>query len=185
MIDGMTAYVLKEVALTKLFDYYQPAEVEGYCRACPNYGNIWSCPPYETDVIKSVKAYDRALIIGVETFDFHASKRAIALAMNQIAERLPVYVLIAGNCEICDTCSKGAGMPCVYPEQMKYSLESIGFHVSDICEHILGKSLKWDEENPVYLAVAAVLYRTDDANVRFSATLNQLLEGYGWHRPSE
>jgi len=42
---------------------------------------------------------------------------------------------------------------------MKYSLESLGFHVSELCENILDVSLEWHDNDPIYLATAAVLYK--------------------------
>lgn len=167
---------IKLVTMSQLFEYYRPKEIEGYCKSCPNYDKIWSCPPYADDVLSPFKAYEEVLLIGVETSDFEVTKRRIASVMNEIAESFPVAVLIAGNCVLCDPCSKVDGAPCKYPKQMKYSLESLGFHVSDICEQILGKKLRWEKENPTYIAVAAVMVRGGDVDLALMEAITQMLE---------
>ncbi len=158
-IEGMISSVTRLVSVTSLFDYYKPEEVLGYCKSCPKYGQIWSCPPYERDETAFMKAYDEALLIGIRTKTFGPTKKSLGRALIELSERYPVEVLIAGNCFLCKPCTKVSGQPCVHPAQMKYSLESLGFHVSDICEHLLGVSLEWDTENPTYLATAAVLLK--------------------------
>lgn len=179
MLAGTTEYFIKQITIEQLLSHYHPEEVEGYCKSCPKYDKIWSCPPYVTDVLTPLKSYDTILILGVETKDFGLTKKAIAEAMNDIASKMPVGVLIAGNCAVCKPCTKVEGAPCAYPDQMKYSLESLGFHVSDICEHVLNKPLVWDNDNPSYLAVAGIMYCQDDADESFILTLAQMLERYG------
>lgn len=163
-IEGMISSVTKLASITSLFDYYKPEEVLGYCKSCPNHGQIWSCPPYERDEAEFMKAYDEALIIGIRTKTFGPTKKSLGRALIEMSKRYPVEVLIAGNCFLCKPCTKVSGKPCAHPDQMKYSLESLGFHVSDICENLLGVSLEWDTDNPTYLATAAVLFKESNVN---------------------
>ena len=158
-IEGMISSVTKRASVSSLFDYYKPEEVLGYCKSCPKHGQIWACPPYDKDETEFMKAYDEAMIIGIRTKAFGPTKKSLGRALIEMSKRYPVEVLIAGNCFLCKPCTKVSGQPCVHPAQMKYSLESLGFHVSDICENLLGVSLEWDTENPTYLATAAVLLK--------------------------
>lgn len=163
-IEGMISSVTKRVSVSLLFEYYKPKEVLGYCKSCPKHGQIWACPPYEKDEAEFMKAYDEALIIGIQTKAFGPTKKSLGRALIELSERYPVEVLIAGNCFLCKPCTKVSGKPCAHPELMKYSLESLGFHVSDICENLLGVSLEWDTDNPTYLATAAVLFKQSKVN---------------------
>ncbi len=163
-ISVVAVRLKKRVSVSLLFDYYKPEEVLGYCKSCPKHGQIWACPPYEKDEAEFMKAYDEALIIGIQTKAFGPTKKSLGRALIDLSERYPVEVLIAGNCFLCKPCTKVSGKPCAHPELMKYSLESLGFHVSDICENLLGVSLEWDTDNPTYLATAAVLFKQSKVN---------------------
>lgn len=156
MIEAMIGSVVKEVAVKALFEYYKPDEVNGYCEACPNYDRIWSCPPYMKDEVSHLRAYDKVLLIGVKTKNFGVAKKSLGKALIQLSEKHGLDVLIAGNCFLCKPCAKQSDEPCAHPEQMKHSLESLGFHVSDICTHLLDAPLEWNMEDPTYLATAAV-----------------------------
>ena len=39
---------------------------EGCCRACPNYGCSWGCPPFDFDVEEYLNRYSRALLIATK-----------------------------------------------------------------------------------------------------------------------
>ena len=84
-------HITKVITMTQLFEYYRQEEVEGYCKTCPNYDKIWSCPPYDLDVIEPLKSYDRVLLLGIETTDFSMTKKTIANAMNEIASEMPPW----------------------------------------------------------------------------------------------
>lgn len=37
--------------------------IAGYCRACPNYGRSWACPPFDFDLEEYLSGYATALIV--------------------------------------------------------------------------------------------------------------------------
>lgn len=150
--------IQKEISVTKLFKYYKPIEVEEYCKACPNFNFNWSCPPFGHDAASELKRFENVLIIGVTTSNFSKTKREMFDWLNEVATYTGHLVLIAGNCDYCELCVKVDRKPCAYPDKMKYSLESLGFHVSELCEKELGVSLEWNAEHPKYLAVGAIFY---------------------------
>ena len=156
--DGI---VYKELSVERLFEYYKPSEVEAYCKACPNYNQNWSCPPYDHDVLSPVRKYRKVMIIGVKTKNFEFAKRVLADRLNLIAAETGNLVLVAGNCDYCHLCTKSTQTPCVYPDQMKYSLESLGFHVSEICDKELNQPLVWNSKDPEYLAVIGVFFNEE------------------------
>ncbi len=50
-----------------------------------------------------------------------------------------------GNCTRCLVCMKEEGLPCEYPEKCRYSLEALGFLVSDIYRDWFDEALTWSE----------------------------------------
>lgn len=51
-----------------------------------------------------------------------------------------------GACTRCDTCTKKSGNLCLFPDQLRFSLESLGFMVSDIHRDFFGLELEWAKE---------------------------------------
>lgn len=48
-----------------------------------------------------------------------------------------------GSCTKCVTCFKQQRQPCIYPETLRYSLEALGFMVSDIYKQCFDLELGW------------------------------------------
>jgi len=159
-IPGVVEVITRLTTMETLFKYYKPVEVEGYCSACPNYGRIWSCPPFDFDVTTYLAPYVHVLIIGLKTADFEVTRRRFGDILNGISETKEIEeieVLIAGNCYHCEVCTKTIGEPCILNEGTKYSLEALGFHVGDICEHILDAPLDWSGSDGTFMTVGAIL----------------------------
>jgi predicted metal-binding protein len=80
-----------------------------------------------------------------------------------IESKLPnARVLFSGNCHFCENCSRKDGTPCVEPNKMRYSLESLGYKVSDICENILNEKLQWEKgTRPSYLFLVSAILTND------------------------
>jgi predicted metal-binding protein len=55
--------------------------------------------------------------------------------------------LVPGNCMTCQVCTKQKGQPCLYPDQLRYSLEALGFLVSDIYEQFFKHTLEWSGDD--------------------------------------
>ena len=70
---------------------------------------------------------------------------------NQMADRLislekqfdSALSLPPGSCTRCETCTKNVGKSCIYPEKLRYSLEALGFLVSDIYMKHFDLKLGW------------------------------------------
>jgi predicted metal-binding protein len=161
-LEGMSLNMIwKKLSLSELMKYHKPELVEGYCKQCSNYNLNWSCPPHDRDVLKAFLNYKSVIVFGVKTKNFTRTKSQLTHFLISISDKLPCHVLISGNCDLCNKCSKPVRDVCTFPRKMKYSLESLGFHVSDICEKVLGVPLTWDSENPEYFAVAAIFYPSE------------------------
>ena len=165
-IPGIVKIFTKLETMETLYQYFKPIEVEGYCKACPNYGRIWSCPPFDFDVKSYLAPFTHVLIIGVKTTDFEATRRQFGDILKQVSalstKLNSLEVLIAGNCYHCEVCTKVEGGTCILEAGTKYSLEALGFHVGDICEKLLDAPLDWSGNDGTFMTVGAVLSNSID-----------------------
>ena len=167
-----TERITRIIDLKELYNYYEPLKVEGFCRSCPNYGRIWSCPPHEFDPCSYLEPYKFVMIIGEKIFlqediskeelnqHFQSARRVFGNFLISLAEKEEnLEVLIAGNCFLCNVCQREANLSCIYQERLKYSLESIGFLVSGITRDILDIELEWPsaDKNPEFLLMVGAV----------------------------
>jgi predicted metal-binding protein len=174
---------IKERTIEEIKPYFQPKVFIEYCKACKYYHKIWACPPYDVDLTELLENYQYAYVIGSKLYtkdlgeDFRelldkmnledASNEIYQAAREVLDERLgaigdkgkDLYILLAGRCLVCANCTRENQLPCIYPEKMHLSLESIGFDVSSMCEDILEDKLQWAKDTlPEYfILVSAVL----------------------------
>lgn len=139
------------------------------CKACPNYGKIWSCPPYDFDVEAYWKRFGRLKIFGTrlifqkedtertytkEELDvilketLEIEKRRLSGEMERREREIPgSEALSAGSCICCESCTRPEGKACRCPEKMRYSIESLGGNVGKTASRLLGAEIEWMEEN--------------------------------------
>ena len=169
-------YITSEVNISELNKFHNPTKVFEYCKACPNYNKLWSCPPHSFNIDEFITKYKRAKIIGgkviinkslINTDRIKEECSEIFLEARKtfsnklISEETKNSIsLIAGNCYKCTSCSRILGIPCIKNNEMRYSLESIGYLVSDITTNILNLDIQWiKNEIPDYMVtVGAMLY---------------------------
>lgn len=71
--------------------------------------------------------------------------------------------LASGRCLLCDICTRSNGMPCINPENLRYSLEGLGFDVSGIIENIVGEKIQWSSDTrPEYVTCVSALLSNED-----------------------
>ncbi len=167
----------KIVSKEAIFKYYEPKRVEGYCKVCPNYNKLWSCPPLDITAVSYLEPYDFVLLVcekitkqdkdesetPIDTY-FQKSRRLLGDELIALSESPEFEVLIAGNCYLCDECLRKVGKSCRHETQMKYSLESIGFLVGDIAKELIGIELEWPEpgaEAKSLMTVGAIFAKED------------------------
>lgn len=142
-------------------DYVNVAEFLEYCKACPNYNSVWSCPPYDFDPedfwneFSELHVVARKIIFAPET-SVEEGTRILAEVKAQMGEELyamekeyPGSVsLSAGSCSMCseEGCSRPEGAPCRRPCDMRYSIESIGGNVGLTVSKLMGIQLEWVQE---------------------------------------
>lgn len=137
----------------------------GLCRACPNFGKIWSCPPFDClpPILDSKTAQCRLFLYEIDIPPSESSigrlsqqeiKRIYDSARAEIDPKLLALgrkspsgslVLLGGSCANCPLpkCARLENKPCPRPESMRPSLESLGFDVVAIAKKIFGADLEW------------------------------------------
>ena len=147
---GMPAYIEQYV------------DVEAFlacCRECPNYGQLWSCPPYDFDPLDVWRAFDTLTVVGYritwgqtytegEMVQVHDRiKQKIADELYIMESRSPGSLsLSAGSCQLCEGCTRPYGKPCRHRDQLRYSIESLGGNVGKTITDLCGIELEWIEE---------------------------------------
>ena len=206
------------------------AEFLEYCKACPNYGRVWSCPPYDFEAESVWRQYrsfyvvarkinfaagqapaDKAEAAAVKT---PAGKAELAAVLAEVKDDMSreLYelektipgslALSAGSCNLCRraagaddgagaktadagaddadgaktadagaddagnafaslSCARAEGLPCRYPEKMRYSIESLGGNVGLTVSKLMGIELEWMEEGkmPSYFVLVGGLLK--------------------------
>ena len=153
----------------------------GACKACPNYGRYWCCPPYSFDVIQYWQKYQTLKILACK-ITFSQESLARTYAKEQYQEILDAVMipekeklsqelllaeqahpgsvsLAAGSCRLCPGGCTNPDAPCRYPDKMRYSIESLGGNVALAAKNLLGVELKWAKDGclPPYLLLTAGL----------------------------
>ncbi len=148
--------------------YRDPERMATMCGECPSFGNSWGCPPHDFNVTSVSDGYATVeLMATIIEFDEHvrlscgtrAKARDVAeCAMNEVLETLlpkmyekerqvPGSRCFTFRCRFCpEGCTRPLGQPCRHPEQLRYSLEAVGFDVIAAAQDILGIGLEWSED---------------------------------------
>lgn len=119
------------------------------CRACPNFGKMWACPPFPADppILSETGAVCELFLTEIPMPEippeadpkseteraYGAARREIDARLLEIEGRLPrALALFGGSCRNCPlpACPRERGLPCPRPQFMRPSLEALGFDVS-------------------------------------------------------
>lgn len=152
----------KEIPVKEYLEkYVNIEEFLEYCKECPNYGAIWSCPPYDFNQKEYWGKYKTLEILGVKiNFDedlsedegmeiMHKVKDEISAELFREEKKYPGSIsLSAGSCTTCgqNGCTRKTGAPCCHSDKMRYSIESLGGNVGKTVHDLLKIDLEWLEE---------------------------------------
>ena len=161
---------------TYVKDFRDVATFEECCRACPNYGNRWGCPPFDHDTLQDLLQYNKVMIVGIKI-----SPHDIKMPMEQVYELMRPELDRAnrrllelekqvdgmafgfvGKCPHCpgQRCARREGLPCRHPDVVRPSLEAYGFNVSQTASEVLGIDMVWSNDGtiPRYLTLVCGLF---------------------------
>ena len=147
-----------------------------YCKACPNYEKVWSCPSYDFSPIDYWNRYSRIYIVARKIiFDDDTNvedsskimagvKKEMSKELYELEKQYEGSVsLSAGSCSLCSDkgCTRVLNKPCRHPELMRYSIESIGGNVGLTVSKLMGIELEWITEGklPSYFVLVGGLLK--------------------------
>ncbi|WP_407414558.1 DUF2284 domain-containing protein [Methanobrevibacter sp.] len=166
-------------------EYVDVEKFQGLCKDCEDYGNNWSCPPFDFDVMDVWNSYDKFKLIAfkIDFDDDELSNEYSDKELDFILKRLErmkiklmndiyaledenSYALFLGKCNLCMKCTREFGMPCKMPFKMRYSIESLGGNVDQCIEDIFGFEIQYAQNNrlPEYLIFAGGLLYEKKSN---------------------
>lgn len=123
------------------------------CKECPNYGNKYTCPPHDFDVLQFWLSFSELEVSAVTIPGTHDYEQAETLLMDELLEEEAwqpgSLCLSAGNAGNVET------------SRMRYSIESLGGNVSKLCKDLLGISLEWGKggEPPEHITLVVGLLK--------------------------
>lgn len=170
-----------------LSNYVDAPKFLAACEHCPNYGRIGSCPPYDFSVTDYWRDYDSLEALCVQAFvpdelrarvysqeELNAAvESVIAEARGALDSRLAgeeaaqpgSRMLSAGKCVRCADCACAHGQPCRFPEEVRYSIESLGGDVVALARDLFDLPLLWAEggQLPEYFVLVGGLLKKREA----------------------
>ena len=146
-------------------NYIDPPRINGYCRTCPKYCKVWSCPEHDFDPVQYWKVFSTLELwcrkITLDSFltdktwtpeeltrlievIFFGERKEMGKTLRSLETERSIS-LSAGHCDICgaDNCARREGKPCRFPKERRYSIESLGGDVTKITEELFGLPLEW------------------------------------------
>ncbi|MDR0303903.1 MAG: DUF2284 domain-containing protein [Chitinispirillales bacterium] len=177
-LSGITA----EIDVDKyILNYHTPDAFIEYCKQCNRYGACWACPPFDFDVDVYLRNYKSVRIIGTkitlsdalinECAELERCKNVSYRIIGEVRRDLDNKLLalerrypnsrafFAGSCRFCkrEKCMRISKKPCLYPDKIRPSLESLGFDVAKTSLQLLKCELKWGskERLPEYFVLVS------------------------------
>lgn len=139
----MREFIIKTERLNA---FYNPA-LRRLCEECPNYGRVYSCPPFEFEPNALLRKSQTYIITETASNSAERAKKQIKLD-NELKSRFAV-VFSAGCCIRCDKCKREAGEAC---DDFLYSTEALCIDMFALYEHLTGEALSKDGFMLMYIA---------------------------------
>jgi predicted metal-binding protein len=162
-------FCVKTTLKELIYRYRNVEKFIGYCKECGRYNACWACPPFDFNADEYLAPYGIAYIIGTKIvldketinkyqgFDeckdisykiMKEARKSIDGNLLELEKQYPQSkAFFAGSCQICKEgeCMRATGKPCISPERVRPSLESLGFDVSKISTELLNIEMKWSK----------------------------------------
>ena len=160
-------------------DFNDRRRFEPLCRQCPNWGNRWGCPPFDSDVLAMLAPYSKVRLYCIEApvvdWPHGAAIQAMTAATRLMREATePILLedehslsglasLFTGMCYHCGDadCARRHGQPCRHPELVRPSLEALGFDISKTMAEVFGFQPEWyhpDKPTPRHLRLLGAVF---------------------------
>ncbi len=156
--------------------FYCPDCFLNLCAECHNYGQRYTCPPFDYDVLERISHYSIATIIGVQIIPeekdlpLSAAQEIMTPLIRSLSDELLCEEQRTGGlsfgfacgCMWCGhlPCARLSQEPCRHPDKMRPSLEAYGFNLTKTAEELLHTPLLWGTNNqlPAYLMLICGIF---------------------------
>lgn len=155
----------------------------GFCKECKQYNCSWVCPPFDFDTTAYISRYPWATIIGTKIrlddnlrTQYTPSEQQLLggeiiwkvreilddqlLALEKKYEESTAF--FAGTCHRCleGDCTHIQNKPCIHPEYLRHSLESLGFDLGRTASELLSIDMQWSADGslPQYFVLISGLF---------------------------
>lgn len=167
-----------------LRDCVDVPKFDACCKQCPNYGRLWSCPPFSFSPEGLWAQYGTLLLqcrvipvpqeLQARTLSqqeineqsralLQPQKRAMLQELLALEQQIPGSVALdAGSCDRCSACTRPEGLPCRHPNLLRYSVEALGGDVCKALKLYFDKEILWGKEGhlpPYYVLLGGLLKR--------------------------
>ncbi len=170
-------YQLDHIDMPRFRKKYQDRDkFMAFCRECPRYDSLWSCPSLSFDVDKFLEPYvwinllcakihlDDETIRAADTADKIKAMgwdivSVVKLDTDDRLRKLEAQVpeslsLSSGGCNLCKNCTRKSGSPCRQPDKMRYSLDAFGFDLTAITKDVFHIDILWCKDSlPKYFTL--------------------------------
>lgn len=190
--------VYSKISVRQYIDEYRDHErFLGYCKECNGYGKTWACPPFDKDMLPILEQYEYGYILAtkmeidpqdrVRPRSAEQSGKLYRKIMDQAREgiddrllelerSLPsARIFYPGSCKRCrlGSCTRLKGEPCIKPDEMRPSLEAVGFDIGKTTSQLLGIDLKWGNgyELPEYITLVYGIFSKEEIALDLVETL--------------
>lgn len=148
--------------------YQNREKYMAYCRECPNYNAVWTCPPLAFAVDTYLERFEwinvlcariilsNQVIVEADTPDKIRTVGweillSVKLDMEEKLRRMEKHIpgsvsLSSGGCNLCKECGRKDGLPCRQPDKMRYSLDAFGFDLTAITKDMFDIDILWCKE---------------------------------------
>lgn len=190
--DIRISLTAKPALCEELIKYQKKAHFDELCKkSCPNYDSNWSCPPNSPSYETYAGKYKNCLLL-LATCDLaqfgwlksdNLRVRTANSRLKSFSNRLLKYLensldgmmLSTGICRRCKQCTKRSSgeLGCKKPQEMRYSLQTLGLNVAQVSEDWFKHKLLWqsNQTSPAYSSVVSGILTNDELPANKLASL--------------
>lgn len=103
---------------------------------------------YHSDTLDGYQQIGKDLspYTAISMYVFDTIKSQIYNKLLALEAKYDFLTLPPGKCSLCKKCQKIKGEACLHPDQLRYSLESLGFLVSDLMQEHFDYQIDWSAD---------------------------------------
>lgn len=131
------------------FDYFT-----GLCRdGCPHYNLSYTCPPNSPTYTEYTKEHENVLVIAMYSdvdeknsiSNIHPYlRRVLSDILIPLEKEFDGLLTDGGRCRYCETCTYVDGLPCRFPDKIRFSMEAMGIDLDKVCSEVLEHKIVWN-----------------------------------------